>query len=61
MELHIILNLLLQRIVPGSFYLESLHFYGKVLKSIACVALVRNGIRITIISNLSEQRKQMSL
>jgi hypothetical protein len=36
-ELHIILNLLLQQLVSDTILPGKLTFYGRVLKSIACV------------------------
>jgi hypothetical protein len=50
-ELHIILNLLLQQLISDTVFLpEKRTFYGRVLKSIACVALGRIAAddRITI-------------
>jgi hypothetical protein len=40
-QLHIILNLLLQQLVSDTILPVKFTFYGRVLKSIACVALVR--------------------
>jgi hypothetical protein len=54
-ELHIILNLL-QQVVSDNFYVKNV-FYGRVLNSIACVALVRRAAdetRITMFSDPSE-------
>jgi hypothetical protein len=50
-ELHIILNLLLQQLVSDIIFTWKLTFYGRGLKSIAYVALVRktaDEIRITV-------------
>jgi hypothetical protein len=40
-ELHIILNVLLQEVYPAQFLSGKPTIYGRVSKSIACVALVR--------------------
>jgi hypothetical protein len=41
MELQVILNFILQHLIPDSLYLEYLdHIYGRGLNTMSCVALV---------------------
>jgi hypothetical protein len=62
-ELHIILNLVLQ-LVSDTVFIWKSTFYGRVLKLLACMALVHKAvdkIRVMIFSNPSEKRKEISM